>query len=98
MPEDIAVIKENPTKTLEYLSTLELIEGNHVFGQLKQNFEIDQKVIIGRTTDENLDGQTGTIVGKSFNNICDFYIVLLDIPYPDGTKAINMIESCLSPL
>lgn len=73
------------------------IEGNHVFGRLKQNLTVDERVVIGRTNDPNLDGQQGTILGKSTDDICDFYIVLLDTPY-GGQKAINLIESCLSPI
>lgn len=73
------------------------IEGNYTFGRLKLNFAVDQRVVIGRTTDKRLDGKTGTILGKSTNHIAEFYIVLLDEPIK-GAKAINLIESCLCPI
>lgn len=44
-----------------------------------------------------LDGQSGTILGQSFDNIVDAYIILLDEPYR-GQKAISLIESCISAL
>lgn len=37
------------------------VEGNHVFGILKQNLAVDQRVVIGRTGDNNLDGMAGGI-------------------------------------
>jgi hypothetical protein len=75
-----------------------IVEGNYVFGKLKQNFRVDQRVVIGRTNDDSLDGLTGTIVGISIkDSICDFYIILLDQPY-NGWKAITLIESCICPI
>lgn len=71
------------------------VEGNHLFGVLKQDLEVDQKVIIGRTSDSNLDGQTGVILGKTFDDICDSYIIFLEKPY-NGQKAINLTEACIS--
>ena len=73
------------------------VHGNHVFGRLKQNLAVDRRVVFGRTSNPNLDNQTGTILGKSFDNICDIYIVLLDVPYC-GQKAITITEACLSPI
>ena len=73
------------------------IEGNYVFGRLKQNLSIDQRVVFGRTSDSNMDGKMGTILGKSFDDICDIYIVLLDEPY-NGQKAINLTEACICPI
>lgn len=73
------------------------VEGNYVFGVLKRNMPVDQRVVFGRTADPDLDGMAGTVLGKSTDNVCDTYIVLLDKPYM-GQKAINITEACLSPL
>jgi len=73
------------------------VHGDYVFGVLKQNLKIDQRVVIGRTSDENLDFASGTVLGKSGDHICDTYIVLLDNPYM-GQKAINITEACLCPI
>lgn len=63
----------------------------------KKNFPVDTKVRFVKTGDSRLDGQTGTVLGKSFTHpVTDFYIVLLSIAitgYLD--KAICMIEACL---
>lgn len=77
---------------------MQFVEGNHVFGLLKQNLPVDTKVVMGRTNDDHIDMKSGTILGKTVEHICDFYIVLLDEPYPDGTKAITLPESCISPI
>lgn len=37
----------------------------------------------------------GIILGKSTEDIIDFYIVLLDEPLKDGTKAVSMTEVLL---
>lgn len=74
------------------------VQGNHVFGRLKLGLAVDSRVVFGRTADEALDGMGGTIVGKVGDDpVADFYIVMLDEPY-NGQKAIQIIESCLSPL
>lgn len=73
------------------------VEGNYVFGVLKQNLATDQRVVIGRTTDPVLDGMGGTVLGKTSDNVCDTYIVLLDQPYL-GQKAINITEACICPI
>lgn len=70
------------------------VHGNYVFGVLKQNLEVDERVIIGRTSDNSLDGTSGTILGKSADHVCDHYIILLDEPYL-GQKAINITEACI---
>jgi hypothetical protein len=68
-------------------------------GKLKQNLKPNSRVRIARTTDHNLDGQHGTIVGISFTDAkCDFYIVLLDEPFGAGWSAIQLIESCLDDI
>jgi hypothetical protein len=64
------------------------------FGQIKNNFAVDDRVVIGQTGPSGLDGRTGVVLGKSVENVVDFYIVGLDAPYL-GQKAILMIESCL---
>lgn len=73
------------------------IHGNLVFGCLKQNLNVDQRVAIGRTSDPEMDRLTGKIVGKSGDHICDTYIVLLDAPY-NGQKAVSVTEACLCPI
>jgi hypothetical protein len=72
------------------------VHGNYVFGVKKQELTVDQKVIIGRTNSE-LDNITGTILGKSFDNLVDAYIILLDQPY-NNQKAIVLTEVCLCPI
>jgi hypothetical protein len=68
-------------------------------GKLKQNFAPNTRIIIRRTTDPNLDGQYGTIIGISASTYqCDFYIVGLDTPTVDGWTAIQLIESCIDKL
>lgn len=59
----------------------------------KKNFKLDQSVKLCHVG-EPMDGQTGTILGKSMEHVFDFYIVLLDTPLPDA-KAVVLIESCL---
>jgi hypothetical protein len=70
----------------------------NMFGRMKQNFVVDQKVIIGQTTSPELDGMGGTILGKSVEDVSDVYIVMLDGPlsYSDD-KAITLTEVCLAP-
>lgn len=72
------------------------VEGNYVFGRLKQNISVDSRVVLGRTS-SNLDGVQGVVLGKTTDDVCDFYIVLLDDPYL-GQKAINITEACIYPL
>lgn len=78
------------------------LEGNYMFGVLKQNLSVDQAVVMGRTTDPHLDGKTGKIMGISSEGICDFYIIELDEPYPDdprrGYRAITLTEACICPI
>jgi len=81
----------------EKRNSMVYLHGNYQFGLLKQNLSVDQKVVIGRTGDDTLDNQTGVILGKSFDNVCDAYIILLDIPY-HGQKAINLTEACICPI
>lgn len=72
-------------------------DGTYSFGILKRNMPVDQRVMFGQTADPDLDGTTGTVLGKSGDHVFDVYIVLLDKPYM-GQKAINITEACLSPL
>lgn len=74
-----------------------IIEGNYAFGVLKQNIAVGHRVVMGRTTSPELDGHFGTILGKTNDNICDHYIVLLDTPV-GGQKAINLTEACICPV
>lgn len=56
------------------------------------------RVIIGNTRDDDLDGITGTVLGIYGNDIWPSYIVTLDTPYakmPDWTAHV-IIGSCLS--
>ncbi len=65
------------------------------FGQTKQNFQVDDRVLIGRTTSPLLDDKTGTILGKAIEDVSDIYIVMLDEPTPDA-RAIILTEVCLT--
>lgn len=61
-------------------------------------FSVDDRVrIIKMSVGSLLEGQTGTILGNYSSHDTDFYLVLLDVPCPDGTKALVMISSCLEP-
>ena len=73
------------------------IEGNHVFGVMKLNLRNGDRVVIGRTLSE-LDGMTGTVVGISFVNISDIYIVKLDNETYCEWECITIPEVCLSKL
>jgi hypothetical protein len=35
------------------------------FGQIKNNFAVDDRVVIGQTGPSGLDGRTGVVLGKS---------------------------------
>jgi len=72
----------------------------------KKSFDCDDRVKFVKTGGD-LDGKLGTIIGKSFINVIDSYIVLLDGPIEykdvyDGKpflhKAITMTESCLEKI
>lgn len=76
---------------------MSFVHGNYVFGKLKQNISIEARVVIGRTGNDDLDGLCGTILGKTFDHVCDCYIILLDEPY-GGQKAINLTEACICPI
>ena len=71
-----------------------------MFGKIGQNFQMKDRVVIGNTTQEGLDGATGIIGGVSFEGYgASFYIVLLDEPLPyNGWLAISMTEACLARL
>ena len=74
------------------------IDLSPLFGLLapvKHNFKIDEVVQINRTTDPELDGKFGTILGRSIVDVLDFYIVLLETPHSRGDKAVSMTEACL---
>ena len=70
------------------------------FGQLKQNFEVGDWVRMGNfgPGNEQIEGRIGRIGGQyTESTICDFYIVILNKPWPTGAVAVVMIESCLEP-
>ena len=65
-------------------------------GKLGQNFRVDERVRMARTTDPELDGYCGTILGTSADDkVCAFYIIELDAPHSLGYRAITLIESCI---
>lgn len=62
---------------------------------LNTNFVVDERTIIDRTTDPELDGKSGTVVGKTADDLSNIYIVLLDHPLSCGDRAKNITEACL---
>jgi hypothetical protein len=67
-----------------------------VLGKLDQRFAVTERVRMNRTTDSYLDGQNATVLGKSADGLCAFYILGLDEPHPvTGYLAITLIESCI---
>lgn len=46
---------------------------------------------------DRLEGANGDVLGKSFVNVLDHYIVLLDKPFPEA-KAVCITEACLEKL
>ena len=81
------------TIDINFDKNMKAARNNTVFH--KHNFVIDEVVQINHTTDPELDGQTGTILGRSIVDVLDFYIVLLDKPHSRGDKAISITEACL---
>lgn len=63
----------------------------------KKNFELRTRVRFVLVDSDRLENQTGTILGKSFEDVGDHYIVLLDVPQPD-MLAICITEHCLEPV
>jgi hypothetical protein len=64
----------------------------------KKNFPLYQLVqFVNLPSDSSLLGQTGVILGTSFVNVIDHYIVLLFEP-TDTHLAICMTESCLEAI
>lgn len=68
----------------------------------KKNFRIGQMVLIDNTTSPDLDGQVVEVLGKSFEDITDCYIVMLETPvanrHGEDQKAIVLVEACLYSL
>lgn len=60
----------------------------------KKNFALKTPVRFIKTGGDVLENQTGTILGKSFVNVEDHYIVMLDVPLPDRL-AVTITEHCL---
>ena len=63
----------------------------------KKNFALRTRVRCVRVGGDRLENQTGTILGKSFEDVGDHYIVLLDVPQTD-LLAICITEHCLEPV
>jgi hypothetical protein len=63
----------------------------------KKNFVNNQRIMFHSTADPELNGLTGVIKGRSFVDVFDFYIVLLDNRYPKSPDwdAISITEHCL---
>lgn len=64
-------------------------------GYAKQNFDIDQRVVIDHTSDPELDGKLGTVIGRSMYHVADTYIILLDHQHSSGNRAVTLIETLL---
>lgn len=63
----------------------------------KKNFALRTPVRFVRLGGDRLENQTGTVLGKSFENVDDHYIVMLDVPLPDRL-AVCITEHCLEPV
>ena len=63
-------------------------------GSSKKNFTLGKPVRFVNLPECELLGKTGKILGTSFVNVIDHYIVLLDEP-TETHYAICMTESCL---
>jgi hypothetical protein len=66
----------------------------------KQNFPLNAAVrfhSLNEDGDSPLEGATGKILGKSFENVLDHYMVLLDVP-TETHLAISITEACLKPV
>jgi len=66
-------------------------------GCQKKNFSLSQPVRFVNLPPCELSGKTGVILGTSFVNVIDHYIVLLDKP-TDTHLAVCITESCLEAL
>ena len=68
------------------------------FGILRQNLQPFEKVIIGNTSDQVLDGVEATVVGRAFGDEeCMFYILLLEDGYLyNHWPAITLSEACIA--
>lgn len=65
-----------------------------MFGKVKNNFGINQMVIIGNTTSEDLDGVEAQVIGIFNRDVSDTYILLL--PHAiNGHTGIVLTEVCL---
>lgn len=64
---------------------------------MKKEFLVDQRVKIVKVGGDKLENKVGTILGKSFVDFIDHYIILLDEPTKDA-KAICITESCLEKI
>lgn len=62
---------------------------------MKKDFKVHNRVKISRTGGDILDGECGVVIGKSFVNVTDCYIILLDRETPTGDLGITIPEACL---
>lgn len=58
----------------------------------KTKFSLNERVTIDLTTDPELDGNGGTIVGTSLYKSCGSYNVLLDSPHSCGERTVVIPE------
>lgn len=67
-----------------------------MFGKVKNNFEMNQMVVIGQTTSKELDGVEAQVIGIFTEDVSDTYILLLPNPI-NGQTGIVLTEVCLRP-
>ena len=60
----------------------------------KKNYPLSHRVKIVRLGGDAMEGKTGHILGKSFENVHDHYIVMLDEP-TETHLAVVITEHCL---
>lgn len=65
-----------------------------MFGKFKNNFAMNQMVLIGQTGSPSLDGVQAQVIGIANEGIADAYILLLPEPINHRT-GIVMTEVCL---
>lgn len=64
--------------------------------RMGKNFAIRDRVRFHHTSDRELDGFGGSVLGKSIDDgVLAHYIVLLDQPHSRGDLAVSMPEVCL---
>lgn len=65
---------------------------------VKKEFKPEQRVRVKNTG--SLDGRQGVVVGlgHSGGHMTDDYIVLFDLPFTTGFRALTITEVCLEPV